>query len=75
MQNTVVVAPYSFKVTKTKNKPFGNNFNTIKAIVSTMQANEIECVVKCTANSKDPNRSYYCIYSTSGELLACNTLD
>ena len=42
MQNTVVVDQYSFKVTKTKNKPFGNNFNTIKAIVSTMQANEIE---------------------------------
>jgi hypothetical protein len=75
MQNTVVVAPYSFTVTKAKNKPFGCNFNTIKAIVSPMQANEIECIVKCTAQSKDPGRTYYCIYSTAGELLACNTLN
>ena len=72
--NTVSAGSYKFTVTN-NNKPFGNNFVVQKALVSTMQANEIECIVKCTANSKEPGRTYYCIYSTNGELLACNTLN
>ena len=72
--NTVSAGPYNFTVTN-KNRPFGNNFVVQKAVVSTMQANEIECVVKCTTNSKEPGRTYYCIYSTSGTLLSCNTLN
>jgi hypothetical protein len=72
--NTVSAGSYTFTVTN-KQRPFGNNFVVLKALVSTMQANEIEAVVKCTANSKEPGRTYYCIYSTNGELLACNTLN
>jgi hypothetical protein len=74
MQNTVTAGSYTFTVAN-KQRPFGNNFVVQKALVSTMQANEIECIVKCTANSKEPGRTYYCIYSTKGMLIACNTLN
>ena len=74
MQNTVTVSPFSFTVTN-KNRPFGNNFKTLLALVSTMQANEIEAVVECTKDSKEPGRTYYCIYSTTGTLLSCSSLN
>jgi hypothetical protein len=74
MQNTVTAGSYTFTVAN-KQRPFGNNFVVQKALVSTMQANEIECIVKCTANSKEPGRTYYCIYSTKGMLIACSTLN
>jgi len=72
--NTVSAGSYNFTVTN-KNRPFGNNFKTLLALVSPMQANEIECVVECTKDSKEPGRTYYCIYSTSGTLVSCNTLN
>ena len=72
--NTVSVGSYTFKV-KNSQRPFGNNFKTLLALVSPMQANEIEAVVECTKNSKEPGRTYYCIYSTSGTLLSCTTLN
>lgn len=74
MKNTVTVSPYSFTVTPF-NRPFGNNFKTLLALVSTMQANEIEAVVECTKDSKEPGRTYYCIFNTTGTLLSCNTLN
>jgi hypothetical protein len=72
--NTVSVGSYNFTVTN-KNRPFGNNFKTLLALVSTMQANEIEAVVECTKDSKEPGRTYYCIYTTAGSLLSCTTLN
>jgi hypothetical protein len=72
--NTVTAGSYNFTVTN-KNKPFGNNFVVLTALVSTMQANEIECIVKCTAQSKEPGRTYYCIYTTKGTLITCSTLN
>jgi hypothetical protein len=72
--NTVSAGPYNFTVTN-KNRPFGNNFVVQKALVSAFDENEIECVVLCTANSKEPGRTYYCIYSTKGSLLSCSTLN
>ena len=72
--NTVSVGSYKFTATAF-NRPFGNSFKVLKALVSTMQANEIECVVECTKDSKEPGRTYYCIYSTTGSLLSCNTLN
>jgi hypothetical protein len=72
--NTVSAGSYNFTVTN-KNRPFGNDFVVLTALVSTMQANEIECIVKCTAQSKEPGRTYYCIYSTKGMLIACSTLN
>jgi len=72
--NTVSAGPYNFTVTN-KNRPFGNNFVVQKALVSAFDENEIECVVLCTANSKEPGRTYYCIYSTKGSLLCCSTLN
>jgi hypothetical protein len=72
--NTVSAGSYNFTVTN-KNRPFGNNFKTLLALVSPMQANEIEAVVECTKDSKEPGRTYYCIYSTTGTLVSCNTLN
>ena len=72
--NTVSAGPYTFTATN-KNRPFGNNFVVLKALVSAFVPSEIEAVVKCTANSKEPGRTYYCIFSTTGTLLSCNTLN
>jgi len=72
MQANVISTPsVTFTVTR-KNRPFGNNFVVQRA---SMQANEIEAVVECTKDSREPGRTYYCIYTTSGVLLACNTLN
>jgi hypothetical protein len=72
--NVIAVGAHKFTATAF-NRPFGNNFKTLLALVSPMQANEIEAVVECTKNSKEPGRTYYCIYSTSGTLLSCTTLN
>ena len=72
--NTVSAGAYNFTVTS-KNRPYSNNFKTLLALVSTMQANEIEAVVECTKDSKEPGRTYYCIYTTTGSLLSCTTLN
>ena len=72
--NTVSAGSYNFTVTPF-NRPFGNAFKVLKAVVSSMRKNEIECVVECTKDSKEPGRTYYCIYTTSGTLLSCNTLN
>jgi hypothetical protein len=72
--NTVSAGSYTFTATPF-NRPFGNSFKTLLALVSPMQANEIECVVECTKDSKEPGRTYYCIYTTAGTLVSCNTLN
>ena len=72
--NTVSTGPYNFTVTN-KNRPFGNNFVVQKALVSEFDENEVEAVVLCTADSREPGRTYYCIYSTKGSLLSCSTLN
>lgn len=71
-----VISAGAHKFTATPfNRPFGNNFKTLLALVSPMQANEIECVVECTKDSKEPGRTYYCIYTFSGTLVSCSTLN
>lgn len=74
MKNTVAVSPYSFTVTPF-NRPYGNNFKTLLALVSVFAENEIEAVVECTKDSKEPGRTYYCIFNTTGTLLSCSTLN
>ena len=72
MQANVISTPsVTFTVTN-KNRPFGNDFVVQRV---SQQADEIEAVVECTKDSREPGRTYYCIYSTSGTLLACNTLN
>jgi hypothetical protein len=72
MQNVISAAQYNFTVTK-KQLPFSNNFVMLNAAVKQYNGkDEIHCIVKCTANSKEPNMQYFCIYSTKGKLIACN---
>jgi len=72
-KNTVSAGPYSFKVTKKQNKPFSNNFIVQSAkVVQYEGQDELEVVVKCTSDSKEPGMYYFCTYSTQGQLIACN---
>ena len=57
------------------NRPFGNSFTTLLALVSVFAENEIEAVVECTKDSKEPGRTYYCVYNTAGTLVSCTTLN
>jgi hypothetical protein len=73
--NTVKAGPYNFVVTG-KNRPFSNNFVVLKAKIVQYNGNdEVECVVRCTANSNEPGRIYFAQYSTKGELMECNTVN
>ncbi len=75
MQANVISTPNCTFTATAFNRPFGNNFVALKTVPSPFRKNEIEAVVECTKDSKEPGRTYYCIYSTSGTLLACNTLN
>ena len=75
MQANVIATPNCTFTATAFNRPFGNSFKTLLALVSPMQANEIEAVVECTKDSKEPGRTYYCIYTTSGTLVSCTTLN
>lgn len=81
MQNTIsFTLPASgksvnFTVTK-KNRPFSNNFALmgIKRFVRTRNGRDaVEVLVKCTTDSKEPGRIYYCLFTYKGTLLACDT--
>ena len=75
MQANVISTPSCTFTATAFNRPFGNSFKTLLALASPMRKNEIECVVECTKDSKEPGRTYYCIYTTSGTLVSCNTLN
>lgn len=75
MQANVISTPNCTFTATAFNRPFGNNFVALITVPSPMQANEIECVVECTKDSKEPGRIYYCIYTTAGTLVSCNTLN
>jgi len=81
MQNTIsFTLPASgksvnFTVTK-KNRPFSNNFVLlgIKRFVRTRNGRDaVEVLVKCTNDSKEAGRIYYCLFTYKGTLLACDT--
>ena len=75
MQANVISTPSCTFTASPFNRPFGNSFTTLLALPSPMRKNEIECVVECTKDSKEPGRTYYCIYTTAGTLVSCNTLN
>ena len=65
----------NFTATK-KNLPFSNNFvlKGIKRFVRTRNGRDaVEVLVKCTTDSKEPGRVYYCLFTYKGTLLACDT--
>lgn len=71
-----VIATPSCTFTATPfNRPFGNSFRVLQALASPFCKNEIEAVVECTKDSKEPGRTYYCIYTKSGTLVSCTTLN
>ena len=79
MQNTVsFVQPstqkqISFTATK-KNRPFSNNFVLvgIKRFVRTRNGRDaVEVLVKCTNDSYEPGRVYFCLYTYKGTLMEC----
>jgi hypothetical protein len=63
----------NFTVTK-KNRPFSNNFVLmgVKRFVRTRNGRDaVEVLVKCTNDSKEPGRIYYCLFTYKGTLLSC----
>ena len=77
MQNTICVPNAVVSITQT-NLPFNNNFVQTKYVRTERTRNgrnAFVVIVKCTANSMEPGRSYICMYTQAGTLLACNTLD
>jgi hypothetical protein len=75
MENVITVGDVSFKVTS-KNRPFGNKFVQQQAkIVQYKGVDEVSAVVLCVKGSKEPGRLYACIFSITGEMIACNTLN
>jgi hypothetical protein len=79
MQNTVsFVQPstqktVNFTVTG-HNRPFSNNFTLmgIKRFVRTRNGRDaVELLVKCTNDSREPGRVYFCVYTYKGTLLSC----
>jgi len=78
MQNTVNAGAYSFKVKNTQ-RPYSNDFTVVRIVrlvqrykLAFPQQDEVHCVVQCTSTSKEPNMQYFCIFSGTGKLLACN---
>jgi hypothetical protein len=83
MQNTVAFTlpstqkQISFTATKA-NRPFSNNFTFmgIKRFLRTRNGRDaVSLLVKCTADSKEPGRIYYCVYTYKGTLLECSTVN
>jgi hypothetical protein len=73
MQNTITLANNNVVVIAKKQLPMGNNFVVHKILAET--ATEVECVVRCTATSKEPGRLYYCNYTLQGDIIAAQTLN
>lgn len=83
MQNTISFTlpsnnkQISFKV-NAKNLPFSNNFTLmgIKRFLRTRNGRDaVSVLVKCTTNSLEPGRIYYCVYTYSGTLIECCTVN
>ena len=79
MQNTVSFTlpstqkTVNFTATK-KNRPFSNNFTLmgIKRFIRTRNGRPaVELLVKCTNDSMEPGRVYFCTYTYKGTLLSC----
>ena len=83
MQNTVAFTlpsnnkQISFTVKK-DNRPFNNNFTLmgIKRFLRTRNGRDaVSVLVKCTNDSMEPGRIYYCVFTYKGTLLECHTVN
>jgi len=79
MQNEITISNATHCVNffvKNTQRPFSNNFvqNSAK-IVKYNGKDEVIAFVTCTADSKEPGRTYACAYSLKGKLMGCNTLN
>ncbi len=83
MQNTVSFTlpstqkQISFNVSK-DNLPFNNNFVLmgIKRFLRTRNGRDaVSVLVKCTNDSMEPGRIYYCVFTYKGTLLECHTVN
>ncbi len=75
-KNIITCNNITFKVTKRANKPFSNNFVMLNSKITQYAGqDEITAFVKCTTDSLEAGRIYACIYSTKGDLVACNTIN
>lgn len=73
MQNTITLANSTVITVAKKQLPMGNNFVVQRIVAET--ATDVECVVRCTANSKQPGRLYSCNYTLQGKIIAAQTLN
>jgi hypothetical protein len=83
MQNTISFTQLSTQkqisfTVKGKNRPFSNNFTLmgIKRFLRTRNGRDaVSVLVKCTNDSIEAGRIYYCVYTYSGTLIECCTVN
>ena len=67
-QKTVVIADAE--------RAFSNNFICNKAaVIKAGRRKYIHAIITCTADSLEPARKYYCVYTLQHILVQCNTLN
>lgn len=75
--NTITYNNVNISVAK-KQRPFSNNFVLLKVAGAVRTRNGRDAVavyVKCTADSYEPGRIYYCVFTLKGNLLECCTVN
>ena len=77
MQNTVthtagLTATRKF-VVKQRNLPYSNNF--VQVGEAKVEGTNVYVLVQCTEDSAEPSRLYACIYSLSGILQDCASVN
>jgi len=63
--NGAVIATRTI-VVKGKNRPFSNNF--VLQELREVTTHFVKCIVRCTKDSKEEGRLYYCTFTKSGGL-------
>ena len=70
--NTIMLNNKKIAVTG-KNRPYSNDFVVLQVRGKTCSAGQaaVKVVVRVTDAGQEPGRTYLCVYTLAGELLAC----
>lgn len=71
-ENGAIIATRTI-VVKGKNRPFSNNFVLYE--LHEVDNNFVSCTVRCTKDSNEEGRLYYCTFTKLGSLVGAHTLN